>query len=77
LGDYELDISALTFDETTMEFNSQLSRYVVKTLGMLMYTYYLTRELSRAEKLNGISGKDFSLTGMDATKRVTLADLEL
>ena len=42
-----------------------------------MYTYYLTRELSRAEKLNGIVTKDISITGSDASKRVTLADLEL
>lgn len=41
-----------------------------------MYVNYLTQELSRVMKLNGIIGKDISLTGVDATKRVTLEELQ-
>ena len=41
-----------------------------------MYVNYLTQELSRVMKLNGIIGKDISLTGMDARKRVTIQELE-
>jgi len=77
LGDYELEIESLDFDSTLNEFPNVLTNYQKRTLALLMYTYYLTRELSRAEKLNGIVGKDISMTGMDATKRVTLSDLQL
>jgi len=42
-----------------------------------MYTEYLTRELSRIEKLQGFHGKDIQLTGSDESKRTTKADLEL
>lgn len=77
LGEYELEISNLNYDETLDTFPIQLNRYVIKTIALIMYTYYLTRELSRAEKLNSISGKDIQMTGADGTKRVTLADLEL
>jgi hypothetical protein len=77
LGVYELEISDLGYDETTDSFPIKLPSYVKKTIALIMYTNYLTRELSRVEKLNGIIGKDISMTGMDATKRVTLADLQL
>lgn len=76
-GEYSAEISELNYDSATGEFDSKLPQYQIKTLAMIMYTYYLTRELSRAEKLNGIVTKDISITGSDASKRVTLADLEL
>ena len=77
LGIYELEIDSLNFDDTTKTFPVVLPSYVKKTIALIMYTSYLTRELSRVEKLNGIIGKDISMTGMDATKRVTLSDLQL
>ena len=77
LGIYELEIDSLNFDDTTKTFPIVLPSYVKKTIALIMYTSYLTRELSRVEKLNGIIGKDISMTGMDATKRVTLSDLQL
>lgn len=77
LGIYELEIESLNYDDELCEFDKQLTRFQISTLSLLMYTNYLTRELSRAEKLNGISGKDIQMTGADGTKRVLLADLEL
>lgn len=77
LGEYELEIKELNFDERMDEFDCKLTRYQIKTIALIMYTYYLTRELSRAEKLSGISGKDISITGGDESKRMTKADLEL
>lgn len=76
LAYYELDISSLNYLEAYRVFASNLPRSVVQTLGLIMYDNYLTQELSRVTKLNGIIGKDISLTGMDATKRVTLQELE-
>ncbi len=76
LADYELELSQLNYLESQRVFASSLPRYIVKTLGLIMYVNYLTQELSRVMKLNGIIGKDISLTGMDATKRVTLEELQ-
>lgn len=77
LAQYELEIGELGFDETTEAFETKINRSAVLTLGMLMYVEFLTRELSRIEKLNGFYGKDIQMTGSDGSKRVTLSDLEL
>ena len=77
LAQYELEISDLGFDETIGEFTTKIDRGAILTLGMLMYVEFLTRELSRIEKLNGFHGKDIQMTGSDGSKRVTLSDLEL
>lgn len=77
LAEYELEISELGYDETREEFVDTISRNAILTLGMIMYVNYLTRELSRIEKLNGFHGKDIQMTGSDGSKRITLADLEL
>lgn len=77
LGEYELEIVELAYDDKSDTFNSKLTRYQIKTIALIMYTYYLTRELSRVEKLSGINGKDLSITGGDESKRITKADLEL
>lgn len=77
LGEYELEIDELVYNEESEKFDSKLARYQIKTIALIMYTYYLTRELSRAEKLSGINGKDLSITGGDESKRITKADLEL
>lgn len=77
LAEYELEIEELNFDEDICEFDDKLNRYTILTLGMMMYVNYLTRELSRIEKLNGFYGKDIHMTGNDTSKRVTLSDLQL
>lgn len=77
LAHYELEIEELGYNDITGDFTTKLNRGVILTLGMLMYVEFLTRELSRIEKLNGFHGKDIQLTGSDGAKRVTLADLQL
>lgn len=77
LAYYELEINSLDYVEDEQKFKSKLDRTVVYALGMLMYVQYLTRELSRIEKLNGFHGKDIQMTGSDESKRTTKADLEL
>ena len=77
LAYYELEINSLDYIEDEQKFKSKLDRTVVYALGMLMYVQYLTRELSRIEKLNGFHGKDIQMTGSDESKRTTKADLEL
>lgn len=77
LGEYELEIHELPFDKSMDQFDVKLKQYQIKVIALLMYTYYLTRELSRAEKISGISGKDLTVTGGDESKRTIKADLEL
>lgn len=77
LAYYELEINSLDYIEDEQKFKSKLDKTVVYALGMLMYVQYLTRELSRIEKLNGFHGKDIQMTGSDESKRTTKADLEL
>jgi hypothetical protein len=76
VADYELNIEELNFDSESKEFFGSIKPYIQRTLALMMYTCYLTQELSRVMKLNGIIGKDISITGTDATKRVTKAELE-
>ncbi len=76
LAEYELDVGDLQYDLTTQEFKASIPSYTVYTLGLMMYICSLVRELSRVMKLNAITGRDVSLTGMDATKRVTKQELE-
>lgn len=77
LAYYELEINSLDYIEDEQKFKSKLDKTVVYALGMLMYVQYLTRELSRIEKLNGFRGKDIQMTGSDESKRTTKADLDL
>lgn len=77
LAYYELEINSLDYIEDERKFKSKLDRTVIYALGILMYVQYLTRELSRIEKLNGFHGKDIQMTGSDESKRTTKADLEL
>lgn len=76
LSVYELEIKELDYDEEEFKFKNNIGRNAIYTLGILMYIEYLTRELSRIEKLNGFHGKDIQMTGNDTSKRVTYSDLE-
>lgn len=75
LSEYELDIKKLDYDETNSQFADKLDRSIVYTLGLMMYSEYLIRELSRLEKLQGFYGKDIHLTGNDASKNVAYKDM--
>ena len=78
IAEYELEVGVeLGYDEGDLSFSSKLASPVVNTLAVMMYTNYLRRELSRVMALNGIYGKDISITGTDATKRVTKQEYEL
>lgn len=77
VADYELDLSCdLEYNSDTLTFSSKLDNITVRVLSLMMYVCYLQRELSRVMALNGIYGKDIQITGGDATKRVTKAELE-
>ena len=74
VSEFELEVYSLEYDTDTQEFGKELPA-LATTLGTMMYVRYLTKELSRVLKLNGIMGKDLSITGGDGTKRVTNQEL--
>lgn len=77
VADYELELDAnLGYDNAEHVFASKLDNTTIRVLALMMYVSYLQRELSRVMALNGIYGKDIQITGTDATKRVTKAELE-
>jgi hypothetical protein len=76
LGDYELNIGSLTYDNTNKQFATDIPQYTINTLADGMYTRYLSRELDRARQLTGIVGKDIYTKGEDTTKRITQQSLQ-
>lgn len=77
VGEYENEIGDdLKYDADEHTFSTDLSASVVGILSLMMYVRYLTRETSRVAALNGFIGKDITITGGDATKRVTKAELD-
>lgn len=68
VGDFELNLYPINYDESTDSFDYTLSNTEVTLLGKLMYKHYLSREKDRILKLNNIVGKDISLTSMAASK---------
>ncbi|MDD5021760.1 MAG: hypothetical protein PHR82_06440 [Endomicrobiaceae bacterium] len=77
VADFELELSCeLGYDEENCVFSSQLDGTVIRTLALMMYTSYLQRENSRVMALNGIYGKDITITGADGTKKYTKQELD-
>lgn len=68
VGEFELNLSPLSYDGGTDTFDSVLSSIEMILLGKLMYKHYLSREKDRVLKLNNIVGKDISLTAMGSSK---------
>lgn len=68
LGDYELELASLTYDEIAKEIAEDLTKPQINILGALMYKYYKKQELDGVLKLNNIVGKDIALTSMGDSK---------
>lgn len=76
LGEYALNIRELPYDASSESFERTLTYSEILTLALMMYTRYLTQELSRVLKLNGIGGKDVTMTGVPASKTQTAGELQ-
>jgi hypothetical protein len=70
LGEFELELFTLTYDETTQEIIEDLPRSQLNLLGILIYKYYKKQELDGILQLNNIVGKDIALTSMGDHKKV-------
>ena len=76
IGDFELNLEPIKYDNTNEVFGVILSNSEQSLLGKLMYKHYLTRERDRILKLNNIVGKDISLTSMGQAKSSILKACE-
>ena len=76
LGEFQLEVSDLSYDMDEQLFDSELPLYAINTLAYLMKVRYLEREVSRVNKLNNIITKDLSLNGMGDAKRATAVEYE-
>ena len=77
VGDFELDIKPIYYDETTQIFGVYgANAAVINTLGLMMAKYYVKREQSRINKLNNIIGRDIQLNATGDAKKAVQAELE-
>jgi hypothetical protein len=77
LGEFELDLYELNYNDVDQEISEDLSRYEVNLLGQLMYKAYKKREKDRIMKLNNIVGRDIEMTGMGQSKQTAIKEYEL
>lgn len=75
VGRYELELKHIEYNTGLSAFTEELPMSVVVTLGYMIVLYYITRELSRIEKIQTFKGKDIEMTGVASSKQVTYNDL--
>ena len=75
IGRYSTELTELTFDEETLEFNCVLDMYVKDTLAQMMKKFYQERELSKVNKRISIVGKEISIDGSGNSKTATRNEL--
>lgn len=75
VGQFSTEIEPLSYDEVLKQFDSELSQYVIDTLGAMIKVYYLERELSRVNKIASIVGKDLSVNGNNGLQKYTKNEL--
>lgn len=76
VGKYSYEIETLNYDSVLMQFDKQLDRYIIDTLGSMMKKFYQERELSKVNKRISIVGKDISIDGSNGSKTATKNELE-
>ena len=73
---YSVELEPLTYDDETMEFDSELNGYVIDTLAEYMLEMYQERQVSLANKRISIVGKDLSVDSGNGSKVAERASLE-
>ena len=76
VGKYSYELQPLVYDNDEKEFDSELDRYIIDHLGVMMKLFYQERELSKVNKRVSIVGKDLSIDGNNGSKTATKAELE-
>lgn len=73
---YCVELTDISFDTATNEFDGELNPYVIDTLAAYMKQYYQEREVSRVNKQISIVGKDLSIDGRGFTKSAVKNELD-
>lgn len=76
IGRYSKELTDLTFDEETLEFNCVLDMYVKDTLAQMIKKFYQERELSKVNKRVSIVGKEISWDASGNSKKYTKEELD-
>lgn len=61
--------SPIEYNEQLGEFHSEVGQYVIDTLALLMKSYYVSREISKNNKIASIVGKDLSINGNNGLQK--------
>lgn len=77
IGEYELELKALEYDETAKVFSRKLHIFQITLLGRLMKREFDTREFSRMSKVTGIDTKDERVSGLQAAKQAVRAEVDM
>lgn len=75
IGWYGNEISPLTFDVASLEFDSVIEQFIIDTLGYMMKMFYQERQVSKINKIVKIVGKDISIDGQDGSKKYNAYEL--
>ena len=76
IGRYSIELDKLNFDKDAMEFDCELDRYTIDTLGAFMKQSYQEREVSKVNKRISIVGKDLTVDGNNGSKTAAKNELE-
>lgn len=69
IAELSVETSLIEYDEEIGEFNSDIGQYVVDTLALLMKSYYVSREISKNNKIVSIVAKDISINGNNGLQK--------
>lgn len=69
IAELSVETSLIEYDEEIGEFNSDIGQYVVDTLALLMKSYYVSREISKNNKIASIVAKDISINGNNGLQK--------
>lgn len=76
VGKYSFEIDPITYIDELEEFDLQLNRYTIDTLGLMMKKFYQERELSKVNKRISIVSKDLSIDGSNGSKTAAKNELD-
>lgn len=76
IGRYSTELTELSFNKESSEFNSSLDMYVKDTLAQMMKKFYQEREVSKVNKRIAITGKDLSWDASGNSKKYSKDELD-
>ena len=71
IAEYGVVLSPLEYSEKISEFTESISQYSIDTLALLMKSYYVSREISKNNKIASIVAKDISINGNNGLQKFT------